>query len=140
MRARVVKRKRRPTFSETLEEKARRVVGEPGQHASSITNTLREQIALTLDQLDRTRDLHGRIRRNLLRVECYIDTEIIQISPREPVYIDERWHDRQALKRQLMFLDQERRRFALAEEERLQELHHRLLTLWSRYRQLSQRE
>jgi len=93
-------------------------------------------MALTLDQLDRTRDLHGRIKQHLLRVECYIDTEIIQIAPREPVYIDERWHDRQALKRQLMLLDQERRRLALAEEEKLQGLHHRLLTLWSRYRQL----
>jgi len=93
-------------------------------------------MALTLDQLDRTRSLHERIRKHLLRVECYIDTEILQISPREPVYIDERWHDRQMLKRKLMLLDQERRRLAVAEEEKLQELHNRLLSLWTKYRQL----
>ena len=133
----MLKAKRKPSFSETLEQKVRSVVSEKAPGAAFVTATIHRQMALALDQLDRTRSLHEAIRRQLLRVECYIDTEVIQISPREPVYIDERWHDRQMLKRKLFFIDHERRKLAVSEQEKLQALHDRLLSLWNKYRQIS---
>ncbi len=137
MRIRILKQKRKPSFSETLEQKVRSAVGEKAPGDTFVTATIHRQMALALDQLDQTRSLHDAFRRKLFRLECYVDTEILQIGPREPVYIDERWHDRQMLKRKLLFINNERRKLAMAEQEKLQALHDRLLSLWNKYRQIS---
>ena len=61
----------------------------------SITFGIRREIALTLDHIERTRALHQELRRNLLRHECYLSTEILQREPRgHQVYDDYRLPER----------------------------------------------
>jgi hypothetical protein len=90
-------------------------------------------MALALDHIQGVRWLHKNLRRGLLRLECYIDTEIMQREPRPPFFYDERLPERDMLRARLLKIEQERRRLAVAEVERLQPLHDRLLTLVLRH-------
>lgn len=133
-RIRIVEKKRRSTFSERLEERARvradRI--EDAQRNRTLSSGLEQAIALTLDQIESVRRVHKKIRRDLLRIECYIDTEIMQREPRIPVYKDERIAERDMLRGRLLNIEQERRRLELIEEEKLRSLHDRLVALMNR--------
>ena len=130
---RIIKLPRKPTFAEGLEAEARRVVnsGERRQSGarSTIEMTLERQIALTLDQMQQLRRAHENVRRNLLRVETYIDTEIIQRTPRVPVYDDPRLPERDMLRARLFRIEQERRKLLVSENDQLRQFHDRVLEL-----------
>lgn len=140
-------RTRRP-FSQRLEERAREVAAgvNRADWDASVVSALDREIALTLDQLDRLRALHVRLARDLLRTECSIGTQIMQLSPWAPHYreylIDPREkmqnkmrHDH--LRDKMRAVDEERRRLAVSREERIQSLENRLLTLLERHTQLA---
>ena len=133
-RIRVIEKKRKRTFAERLEERARiRSEGiENAPRNQTLSSGLEQAIALTLDQIESVRRVHKNIRRNLLRIECYIDTEIRQREPRIPVYRDGRIAERDMLRARLLQIEQERRRLELIEEEKLRSLHDRLLALMNR--------
>ncbi len=95
----------------------------------SPAGVLEQQIALTLDHLDRVRSLHHEQLRQLFRVELYVDTELLQRRPRPFSYIDVYRPERDRLKDKLWRLDDERRRLALMEQERVHGLFDRLLAL-----------
>lgn len=133
-RIKVVEKKRKRTFAERLEERARvrteRI--EDAKRNRTLSSGLEQAIALALDQIESVRRVHKKLRRDLLRIECYIDTEIIQREPRNPVYKDDRIAERDMLRARLLNIEQERRRLVLIEEEKLRSLHDRLVVLMNR--------
>ena len=135
---RILSKKARPTFGDTLEERARRLTGDairdPGTTVGSIVE---QEIALVLNHIDRLRAVHKNVHRSLLQIECYVDTEIIQREPREPVYIDYRLAERDRLRNRLLKIEEERRKLAVAHEDKIQTLHDRLLSLMQRQSQLT---
>lgn len=134
MKFKVIEKKRKVTFSERLEARARvRTSRIKDSHRShSLSSGLEQTIALTLDQIESVRRTHKKLRSSLLRIECYIDTEIIQREPRIPVYKDERIAERDMLRGRLLQIEQERRRLELIEQEKLRSLHDRLVALLTR--------
>ncbi len=118
------------TFAEQLEQQARDLVkhAENKQGRSGRISALERELALTVSHIESARDLHANLRRGLLRQECYLDTEIMQREPREPVYDDPRLPERDKLRDRLRDVDKERRRLALQENETLRNLNDRLLT------------
>lgn len=119
-----------------MESKVRAIVAEERRELIPVLAGVHRQMALALDQIDRTRYLHESHRRQLLRIECYVGTEIMHLSPRPPFYYDDRWHDRQSLKQKLLQLNQERRKLEMSEQNRIDELHNRLLALWNQHLQI----
>ncbi len=104
-----------------------------GGRSHTIVSMLEQDIALAVEHIQGLRTLNRTLLRSLLRVECYIDTEIMQREPREPVYVDERLADRDRLRNKLQKLEEERRRHAVTYREKMQELHDRLLSLLQRH-------
>lgn len=133
-RIKVVKKKRKRTFSERLEERARVRTGriEDAQRNRTLSSGLEQAIALTLDQIEGVRRVQKKLQRDLLRIECYIGTEILRREPQIPVYEDPRLPERDMLRARLLKIGRERRRLTLAEEEKLRELHDRLMALMNR--------
>lgn len=124
-------------FRESLEGRARRLVASDRQNeGDDLAGRVNEEIALSLDHLDRERSLHERRLRSLLRVECYTDTELIQMEQRTPTYSPYRFPEREKLQRRLLRIEEERRRLAGEHEGKLQALHDRLLELLHKRAQL----
>lgn len=131
----VIERKPRRSFAEKLEERARALLADAPRHDLDLTgidHILDNELALTLDQLTGIRKLHASLDRRLLLLECYVDTEIIQSSPRPPFYYDRYWHERQMLRRRLLHIEDERRKLALKHEDSMRPLQDKLLTLLHR--------
>ena len=127
-RIRIIKKVRKPGFSERLEQRARAISGrrEQDDAAVGITSTLERQLGLTLSHIDSVRCVHRDLQRSLLRQELNLDTEIMQREPTDPVYQDPRLKERDMLRDRLRRVEHERRRLALVEEESLRGLHDRL--------------
>lgn len=129
---RVLEKKPNPSFGERLEERAREIVNSVNLDGDSTTRSIENELALTLSHLDGVREVHETLRRNLLRQECYLDTEILQREPREPVYEDTRLEERDMLRDRLRKIEQERRTLLLKEEEQIQGIRDRVLDLVSK--------
>ena len=126
------------SFAKTLETLAELIRDrvETGERSHTIASALEQDIALAMDHIQGLRTLNQTLLRSLLRVECYVDTEIMQREPREPVYVDERLAERDRLRDKLQKIEQERRRHAVTYREKMQELHDRLLSLLQRHAHL----
>lgn len=103
---------------------------------SSITGVLRREIALTLEHIERVRALRESQNLGLVRVECYTNTELMQMEQRTPRYSPDRYPEREKFQRRLMRIGEERRRLDSSTDERMRQLHDRLLTLLNRHAQL----
>ena len=136
---RIIYNVRKKTFGESLEDKAQSIVGDIKEERVA-PSFVDDDIALTLDHLARIRDLHNQLRHRLVRLECYVDTEIIQRSPRPPFYYDDRLEERDRLRNKLFKIEEQRRKLAITEEEKLQALHDRLLALMNKHGQLHHRQ
>lgn len=136
-RVKEIIRKREPSISEKIEARAQAIAKAPRRETeSSVVSILESEIALTMDQIDRTRALHAGLHRDILHSELYIGTEILWRKPREPVYIDYRLAERDRLRDRILWLRREKRQLALIEEEKLQGLHDRLGRLLTQRDQL----
>lgn len=140
-RIKVVEKTREPTFSERLEKKVGKLItGSREQPFANISEgAMVGYLAMTLSQINSVRTLHENLRRNLLRLETYIDTEVIQREPRPPVYEDPRLPERDMLRGRLLTIEAERRRLALDEHAKLQPLHEKLWALWQQHSQIKTR-
>lgn len=98
----------RVRFGEEIEKRARRVVERSGQSDSSIVRGVRDELSLALSELDDLRAFAERQRRDLLRVECYVDTELMHMEARTPRYSPYRFPEREKLQRRLFSIHQER--------------------------------
>jgi len=122
-------------FTKTLEEKANQLAAYPQkkQWDDSIPSVLRREIALTVEQIQRLRDRHDEQFRQLLRVECYVDTELLQM---EQHYVPYHFPEKDKLKQRLFDIEKERRNLSLKLEEKTQNLETRLLDLINKHQQL----
>lgn len=109
-------------FTDRLERRAWNLVTE----AETSSRTLQE-IALVLEQLRRTRQLYERLRRDLLQSEVAVDNALLQSAA----------HPEQ-FQAQLRQIAAERRKLAVQEEQALQTLHVRLVTLVDTYEQIGE--
>ena len=118
-------------FTERLEEKAREAGSAEREknRGWSPSWLLRDEIALILDQIEGLRFRGRQIELGLTKEECGIGTELMQMEQRTPRYSPNRFPEREKLQRRLGQLSQERRRFRMAQAEKLDGLHERLLGL-----------
>lgn len=125
-------------FSKTLEDKACQLAEEvKSRHwDTSIPATIRREIALAVDQINRQRELHEQQLRRLLRIECYVDTDLLQLQQRIPRYMPYHFPEKEKLKKRLFEIEKERRNLTLRLEDRHQSLEDRLLNLLNKREQL----
>ncbi len=127
------------TLVEQLERRAREVVGSSTRLVGGFSpaSFIEDEIALRLDQIDRTRRRWEQMGESLTQAECYIETELMQMEQRTPRYSPYRYPEREKLQRRLAHIGQERRRLTISFAEKLDELHDRLLSLLRQRRQLA---
>lgn len=122
-----------------LESWARRIVDrdrdKPGAE-SDVERVLTRELELVLSHIEQSRDVHARQLRSLVRVECYVDTELIHMEQRTPRYSPYRFPEREKLQRRLMAIEAERRKLAAEQVSEIGRLHDRLLTILNRHAQL----
>jgi hypothetical protein len=130
--------KMRPRFGKTLEDKADQLAAEANirQPDTSIPGMLRREIALTVDQIQRLRDRQDEQFRRLLRLECYVDTDLMQLQQRIPRYAPYHFPEKEKFKQRLFDIEKERRSLSLRIEEKTQGLEDRLLNLINKHEQL----
>ncbi len=140
-RIRIIKKEKKPTFVEQLEARARALVKDANHHSDcrSVESALEQELALVVSHIESVRNVHNNLRRNLLRHECYLSTEILQREPPEPVYDDPRLSERDRLRDRLRDVDKERRRLALQEDETMRGLQDQLLQAVNRSGHLGMR-
>ncbi len=128
-----------PRLSWRLDSKAREVANRRVADLwdSSPEATIDREIVFTLEQLDRLRALHRELQRDLLKDECLVDTELMQMEARTPPYSPYRFPEREKLHRQIHGIHQEGRRLISSHAEQLRVLEDRLLSLLSKHAQLS---
>lgn len=128
----------RRRFGKTLEDKADQLAAEANiiQPNTSIPEILRREIALTVDQIQRLRDRHDEQFRRLLRLECYVDTDLMQLQQRIPRYAPHHFPEKEKFKQRLFDIEKERRSLSLRIEEKTQSLEDRLLNLINKHEQL----
>jgi len=130
--------KMRRRFGKTLEDRAEQLARDCG-HAlweNTIPGMLRREIALTVDQIIRLKERHDEQFRRLLRLECYVDTELLQMEARQPRYVPYHFPEKEKLKQRLFEIEKERRILSMRLEEKIQGLETRLLSLINKHEQL----
>lgn len=128
----------RRSFGKTLEDKAEELAAERKLPIwdSSIPSILRREISLTVDQIKRLRDRHDEQFGRLLKLECYIDTDLMQMQQHHQQDITENFSEKEKLKQRLFDIEKERRNLSLQLEEKTQALEDRLLSLINKHEQL----
>ncbi len=126
------------TAIEQLEQQARHLLSGK-QKVSYVSShvSLEQEIDVTLDHLTKVRELHQELRQSLLREECYVDTELMQMEQRTPRYSPHRFPEREKLQRRLGAIGKERRHLALLRLDKLEVLQTRLLTLLNKHSHLA---
>ena len=125
-------------FAKTLEERASQLAGgiDNRNWDISIPSIIRREICLTLDHLSRQQQLHDRQMLGLLRIECYVDTDLMQLERRIPRYTPHHFPEKEKLKKTLFEIDKQRRDLVLRLEDRKQSLEDKLLSLINKHQQL----
>lgn len=126
-------------FTQTLEQNARALIKERERRPTgfAITKSIEQEIAFTLEQLDRLRAVQKGQFRSLLQAECYTGTELKQMEERTPRYSPDRFPERHKFQQRLFMIDAERRKHSVSHEERIQILQKKLLSLMQKYESLS---
>jgi len=125
-------------FKETLEERAQRLASgfDSRNWDNSIPSTIQREIGLTLDHITRQQMLHDQQMLRLLRIECYVDTDLMQLERRIPRYTPHHFPEKEKFKKRLFEIEKERRNLVLRLEDRKQTLEDKLLSLMNRHQQL----
>ena len=121
-------------FTKSLEEKAEFLASVPKreQWEKSIPSIVRREIALTVDQIKRLKEKHEEQFLRLLRIECYVDTDLMQLEERIPRYAPYHFPEKEKFKQRLFEIEKERRNMSLRLEEKMQGLEDKLLSLVNR--------
>jgi len=93
-------------FAKSLEEKASDIAAFPKKQLwdTSIPGMIQREIALTIDQMKRLKERHDEQLRRLLRLECYVDTDLIQMEQRQPRYMPYHFLEKEKLEQRQLFL------------------------------------
>lgn len=125
-------------FNKTLEQKANDIAAYPKKQLwdTSVPGMIRREIALTIDQIKRLKDRHEDQFHRLLKLECYVDTDLMQLQQRIPKYAPYHFPEKEKLKQRLFEIEKERRNLSLRLEEKTQGLEEKLLSLINKHDQL----
>ena len=125
-------------FTKSLEEQAEHLTSVPKreQWDKSIPSIVRREIALTIDQIKRLKERHEEQFRRLLKLECYVGTDLMQLEQRIPRYVPYHFPEKEKFKQRLFEIEKERRNLSLKLEEKTQGLEDRLLSLINKHEQL----
>jgi len=128
-------------FSFYMEESARDLISSRNSQYTGfeVTSLIEQEIALTLDQIDRLRSVQTYQNRSLCRVECYVDTELMQMEERAPQYSPYRFPEREKFQQRLFGIEAERRKNSMIYEDKMQNLQRKLLSLMQKHEQLNLR-
>ena len=128
----------RRSFGKTLEDKADELAVERNIPTwdSSIPSMLRREISLTVDQIKRIRDRHDEQFNRLLKLECSVDTDLLQMQQRQPRYLPHHFPEKEKLKQRLFDIEKDRRNLSIRLEDKTQGLEDRLLSLINKHEQL----
>lgn len=92
-------------------------------------HAIEQSLALKVSELDAFRAVQAKQAKSLMDVECYTNTELMQMEARTPRYSPYRYPEREKLQRRLVKVEEERRRLSLVHHERLARIHEELLDL-----------
>lgn len=125
-------------FKKTLEEKATEITAYPAkaQWENSVPGMIRREIALTVDQIKCLQQQHEERLHGLLKLECYVGTDLRQMEARQPRYTPYHFPEKEKLKQRLFEIEKERRNLSLRLEEKTQSLEDKLLSLINKHQQL----
>jgi len=125
-------------FRKTLEEKAEEVSSVPNrkQWDKAIPSIVRREIALTVDQIKRLKQRHDEQFRQLLRLECYVQTDLRRLESRAPKFIQYHFPEKEKFKQRLFDIEKERQSLNSKLEENTQGLENKLLNLINQHEQL----
>ena len=128
----------RRQFGKTLEDKADQLAAEADirKAGTSIPGILRREIALTVDQMKRLREHHDEQFQGLLRLECNVNTDLMQLLQRAPRYTPYHVPEKEKFKQRLCDIEKERRNLGLRNEGKKQSFENRLLNLINKHEQL----
>jgi len=125
-------------FVKTLEEKAKQLAGDlrKNQWDKSIPSIIQREIVLTVEQVNRLKEQHDGQLLRLLRMECSVGTDLMQLEQRTPRYIPYHFPEKEKLKQRLFEIEKDRRKLKLRLEEKIQGFEDKLLTLINKHEQL----
>lgn len=126
-------------FSHLVENEARDLVKNISRTngSLSLTTLLEQEVALTVEQIDRLRELQKNQHLSLLRTECYVDTDLMQMEARLPSYSEQRFVERDKFHQRLMAIETERRKQSVFYNDKMQVLQQKLLSLMQKHGQIS---
>lgn len=129
---------RKSSFPKSLEEIARTLSRHLDNFSWELSpaSIIKRQIALVSAQINDQKELNKRQSQSMLQVECYINTELMQMEERTPRYSPYRFPEREKLQKRLFWLESDRRKLIATHEEKMQVLHTRLLELLQQHAQL----
>ena len=126
-------------FTKSLEEKAEFLASVPKQEQwdKSIPSIVRREIALTVDQIKRLKEKHEEQLLRILRIECYVDTDLMQLEERIPRYVPYHFPEKEKFKQRLFEIEKERRGLSLKLEKETRGMEDKLLSLVNRCEQIA---
>ncbi len=127
-----------PEFKKFLNDKASELSQIPTRQIwdKSISGTIKREIALTVNQISQFKKQHEEQLLKLLRFECYVTTDLIQLEERIPRYAPYHFPEKEKFKQRLFEIEKERHKLNLRLEEKMQGLEEKLLSLINRHEKL----
>jgi hypothetical protein len=125
-------------FSKTLQEKASQLAAGSNDTCwdTSIPATIRREIALAVDQINRQKESHAKQLRQLLQMECAVGTDLMELEQRIPWHTPNYLPEKDTLKQRLFDIEKDRRKLNQRHQEKLHTLEDRLLNLIHKHEQL----
>ncbi|MBI9019028.1 MAG: hypothetical protein JEZ07_17390 [Phycisphaerae bacterium] len=125
-------------FKSKLEEKANELsqITSDKIWERSIPATIRREIALTVNQIEQLKKQHAQQFHELLKIECYVNTELKQLKQSIPWYTQQQSGQNDKLHQRLFDIEKERRALSLKLEEKTRGLEDKLLELVNRHEEL----
>jgi hypothetical protein len=125
-------------FSKTLQEKARQLAAGSNDTYwdTSIPATIRREIALAVDQINHQKASHEKQLKQLLRMECSIGTDLMQLEQRIPEYTLDYFPEKEKLKQRIFDIEKDRRQLKQCHQEKIHTLEDRILNLIHKHQQL----
>jgi hypothetical protein len=125
-------------FSKTLQDRARQLAAGSNDTLwdPSIPATVRREIALAVDQVNRQKESHDIQLRQLLQMECSVGTDLMELEQRIPWYTTDNLPGKDTLKQRLFDIEKDRRKLDQKHQEKLHALEDRILNLIHKHQQL----
>ena len=118
-------------ITSALEEKARAISYSLDEVASAPHSMLEQEVALALEHLVRTREQHEEQLRSLLRSECSVDSDLMQLDSYHLRQFRYLFQARDSLKTKVLQIKRERRQLMREHQKTVMESEEKLFRLIS---------